>query len=371
MKWKLCLLVLVFLMSCAPQKNWNLNSHSQLRFMGEYLIPLKQKFKGTTVGGLSGIDYDAKNAVYYLISDDGSKIDPARFYTAKIGLSEKGIDTVQLLTVTTLLLPNDSIYPYSAIDPEAIRNHALKHQLFWSTEGEKIVRKEGNVLFDPAIHIQNPDGKWLGSFQLPAIMHIQNSERGPRSNGSFEGLTFAGDYKTMYVNVEEPLYEDGPRAGTGDSSACTRILKFDVETRKPLAQYAYPIDPVAYPPSPAGAFKINGASEILWVGKDRLLVIERSFSTGRSGCVIKIYLADLSEAEDVSAIVSLKEQKSKKPVSKKLLLNMESLGIPVYNIEGVTFGPQLPNGHKTLVFVADDNFSAVDKTQFLLFEVTE
>jgi hypothetical protein len=369
MKWKLFLFVAVFLMSCATRKNPGLNAHSQLRFLGEYLIPLKQKFKGTTVGGLSGIDYDSKNAIYYLISDDGSKIDPARFYTAKIELGEKGIDTVQLLNVTTLLQPNDSIYPYSAIDPEAIRYHPVKHQLFWSSEGEKMVRKEGNVLFDPSIQIQSPDGKWLGRFELPVNMHIQNAERGPRSNGSFEGLTFTGDYKTMYVNVEEPLYEDGPRAGTGDSSAWTRILKFDVKTRKPLAQYAYPIDPVAYPPSPAGAFKINGASEILWVGKDRLLVIERSFSTSRQGCVIKIYLADLSGAEDVSAIVSLKEQKSKKPVSKKMLLNMESLGIPVYNIEGVTFGPQLPNGHKTLVFVADDNFSAVDKTQFLLFEI--
>jgi hypothetical protein len=56
-------------------------------------------------------------------------------------------------------------------------------------------------------------------------------------------------------------------------------------------------------------------------------------------------------------------------LSKKLLLNMESLGIPIYNVEGVIFGPRLPGGRKSLLFVADDNFSPLDKTQFLLLRL--
>lgn len=50
---------------------------------------------------------------------------------------------------------------------------------------------------------------------------------------------------------------------------------------------------------------------------------------------------------------------------------MDDLGIYIDNIEGVTFGPALPNGHKTLLFIADNNFNAVQKTQLLLFEVKE
>ena len=50
---------------------------------------------------------------------------------------------------------------------------------------------------------------------------------------------------------------------------------------------------------------------------------------------------------------------------------MDDLGIYTDNIEGVTFGPLLPNGHKTLLFIADNNFSAIEKTQLLLFEVIE
>ena len=48
---------------------------------------------------------------------------------------------------------------------------------------------------------------------------------------------------------------------------------------------------------------------------------------------------------------------------------MDTLGIYIDNVEGVTFGPDLPNGHKTLIFVSDNNFSALEKTQFLLFEI--
>ena len=48
---------------------------------------------------------------------------------------------------------------------------------------------------------------------------------------------------------------------------------------------------------------------------------------------------------------------------------MDSLGFYIDNIEGVTFGPTLPNGNKTLIFVSDNNFLPIEKTQFLLFEI--
>lgn len=48
---------------------------------------------------------------------------------------------------------------------------------------------------------------------------------------------------------------------------------------------------------------------------------------------------------------------------------MDSLGVYVDNVEGVTFGPVLPNGHRTLVLVADNNFQLLEKTQFFVFEI--
>ena len=48
---------------------------------------------------------------------------------------------------------------------------------------------------------------------------------------------------------------------------------------------------------------------------------------------------------------------------------MDDLKIYTDNIEGVTFGPDLPNGHKSLIFIADNNFNPMEKSQVMLFEV--
>ena len=198
---------------------------------------------------------------------------------------------------------------------------------------------------------------------------MQSIEKGPRQNGVLEGMTFADNYKKLFVNVEEPLYEDAPRADTSDNNAWIRILQFDVATRKNTRQFAYKLEPVAYPAFPAGAFKINGVPDILAVGRNKLLVIERSFSSGRLACTIKLFIADLSGATDIKKIAALKDKTGFVAASKKLLLNMDELGIYIDNIEGVTFGPTLPNGNKTLLFVADNNFNPLEQSQVLLFEV--
>ncbi|MBK7559252.1 MAG: esterase-like activity of phytase family protein [Chitinophagaceae bacterium] len=49
------------------------------------------------------------------------------------------------------------------------------------------------------------------------------------------------------------------------------------------------------------AFTINGVSEILNLGNNKLLVMERSFSTGRLPCTIKLFIADLNGATDVGS----------------------------------------------------------------------
>jgi hypothetical protein len=367
-------LISIFIVSCATQKTIALTNQSQLKFIGEYDVPYNKSFQGATIGGLSGIDYDSKHNIYYLISDDRSAINPARFYRAKIFLNEKGIDSVQFISVKSLMQPNGKTYPNSqqdpfhTPDPEGIRYNKKANQLVWSSEGERIVRKDVVVLEDPSVNIISTNGNYIDSFILPSNMHMQSIQKGPRQNGVFEGLSFTNNYKKLLVSVEEPLYEDGPRAGLKDSSGWIRMIKYDVKTRKPEAQYAYQIDPVAYPADAPGAFKINGVPDILAINDHQLLVIERSFSSGRKPCTIKNYLAELNGATDVSEISSLKNG-SFVPVSKKLLLNMDDLKIYIDNVEGVTPGPKLSNGHQTLIFVSDNNFSEGEKTQFLLFEI--
>jgi hypothetical protein len=350
------------------------NDIKEIRFINEYVLPNGIDFKNTIVGGLSGIDYDAKRDLYYMISDDPSSKGPTRYYTAKITISERGIDSAEIVNVTPLLNPNGE--PYADItkdrihsaDVEAMRYDAKRDELIWSSEGQRFIKDGKQELEDPAIVIMNRDGHYKDSFALPPNMHIQATENGPRHNSVFEGVALDEDNSHVYVSVDEPIYEDGPRAGTGDSTAWIRILKFNRNIKQCVAQYAYQVDAVPYPANPAGAFKINGVSDILYLGNNQFMVIERAWSTGRVPSDIRVYLADARHAEDISSTV-LDITPVKKPITKKLLLDMNSLNRLIDNIEGVTFGPTLPNGHRTLIFVADDNFAKYQKSQLLLFEV--
>ncbi|MEP7231768.1 MAG: esterase-like activity of phytase family protein [Ginsengibacter sp.] len=371
----LLLLEIFISWSCTSSRHvHNKQEFGRLKFLSEFEVPYNKEFQNTVVGGFSGIDYDAQKNVYYIISDDRSERAPARFYTAKVIINDNKIDSVSFLETTLLknrggnFYPGHSSDPSHAPDPEAIRYNPLNNSFVWSSEGERM--KSGNkiILEDPSVTEINEKGIYMDTFVLPTQIHMSTQETGPRRNGVFEGLSFADDYKTLFVNVEEPLYNDGPRAGLKDSAGIIRILKFDVATKKPVAQYAYRIDAIENAPIPEGAFIINGISDILTLEKNKLLVIERSFSTGRIGCTIKVYLADLAKADNINEEVSLKS-KTVKMVSKKLLLNMNDLGIYIDNIEGVCFGPVLADGHKSLVFVSDNNFDSIQKTQFLLFEI--
>jgi len=224
-------------------------------------------------------------------------------------------------------------------------------------------------LIDPAVNTVSTTGKYVSTLSLPDNLKMHAFESGPRRNGVLEGLAFADNYKTLYVSLEEPLYQDGPRADVTDVNPLVRIYKFDWKSKQNTAQYAYKLEPVVYPAKPENGFKINGIPDILSINKNQLLVTERSFSEGREGCVIRVFLADLSEADNVISNTSFIKTTPQHLVSKKLLLNMDDLKIYVDNVEGATFGPILPNGHKSIIFVADNNFSKTEKTQFFLFEV--
>lgn len=348
-----------------------------IRFLGQYDIPYELTFKNTTIGGLSGIDYDSKNDWYYFICDDRSAINPARFYTARIFISNTGIDSVSFVSVNYLMQPDGSTFPNNkkdpqhTPDPEAIRYHPVNNHLVWSNEGERIVNNKQVILSNPSVHIIDTKGNFSDSFKLPENLYMQQVTKGPRQNSVLEGMSFANNYTSLYVNVEEPLYDDGPRADTTDNNAYIRILKFDVKTKINTNQYAYALDPVPYKPNPPDAYMINGVPDILFIGDDKLLVIERSFSTGRLACAVKLYIADLSGATDISQVPFLQSGISFTAARKKLLLNLDETGTYIDNIEGICFGPVLPNGKKSLLLVADNNFNPIQKSQVFLFEINE
>ena len=54
-----------------------------------------------------------------------------------------------------------------------------------------------------------------------------------------------------------------------------------------------------------------------------------------------------------------------------MLLDLDELGIPLDNVEGLTLGPRLRDGRRSVVLVSDNNFAASQFTQFLLFAIDD
>jgi len=362
------------LFSCSNIKQaTQTNLSPSLKFINSIEIPYNQNFKKTKIGGLSGIDYDKKQDIYYLISDERSQVNPSRFYTAKIHLKNDELQAIDFQETNTLKNQEGKIFgnwlstPETSADPEDIRYNPKKKSLIWSSEGARVLSTDKNVLQNPSISFMDLKGNYQNQVTLPSNLEMQKEEKGPRNNGTLEGITFDKNYKNIYTVVEEPLYDDGDKA-TVEKGALIRFYKFNVKTKKNTAQYTYQLEAIAKAPNPKDGFAVNGVSAIQYYSEEQLLVVERSYSVGTQACTVKVFLCDLSKATDVKDIASLQNQ-SIEVASKKLILNMDDLGIFIDNIEGVTFGPKLSNGKQSLLFVSDDNFSDKQKTQILLFEV--
>ena len=353
------------------------DSSVRLDFLGERELPNAMAFQGTTVGGLSGISYDARTGTYYVISDDRSQTGPARFYTAHVDFADGALKGVELTGTHPWLRPDGTTFPPTstatstvAPDPEGIAVDPRDGSLAWTSEGERIVPSDGPALLgDPWIRRATPTGTYTGQVPLPPQLHMNSQEFGPRKNQTLEGVTFTPDGRRIVTAMEDPLYQDGDDP-TPEHGALTRITVHDARTGQPLVQYAYPLEPLFATP-PAGSTDTNGVSDIVALGHDRFLVLERASIYSDNNWKARIYLVDLHGATDVLGRDSLTDPSAQRvqPVRKTLVTDLSDVpGLPrVDNVEGITLGPRLPDGRRTVVLVSDDNFAARQVTQFLAF----
>ena len=118
---------------------------------------------------------------------------------------------------------------------------------------------------------------------------------------------------------------------------------------------------------PPNAFSVNGLVELLPLNNQFLLAMERSFSVG-VGNSVALHLVGLPGADDVSGLDSLIGA-DVESVTKTEVLDLTTLGLALDNLEGMTFGPRLADGRRSLLIVSDNNFTPGQVSQFLLFAV--
>ncbi len=173
----------------------------------------------------------------------------------------------------------------------------------------------------------------------------------------------------LWTGTEAALFQDGPAADV-DQESLARVIQYDLRQKRPVHEFVYVVDPVAEAPDPPDAFRVNGLVELLALDDaGTLLALERSFSVGR-GNTVRLYEILTQGATDVSGIEDLFDEATGTPVDfdpvqKRLLLDFADLGLTPDNLEGLAFGPPLPDGRLPLIVVSDNNFNPFQVTQFI------
>ena len=339
-----------------------------LRLLGTRTLRYRLDFRGSTVGGLSGLDYDARDGVWYAISDADA---PARFYTLRIALNAQGLAEPELLDVVSMKQGDGTPYPTRGpgrlrSDPESIRFRPDTRTLLWTSEGSRWRR------VDPFVREMTLDGRHLRELQLPPGFAMNpDADTGPRHNGALEGLALTPDGRGAWAAMEHPLLQDGAASSVDAAGAACRFTLFDLASGRPVRQFGYVPESIRRVPIPGLGFADNGVSEILMIDARRMLVLERGFSIG-AGVSLRLFMVDVQQPQDTLGLATLRDLKTIETARKTLVADFDRLGLPrLDNTEGMAWGPPLRTAdgadQRTLLFVSDDNFNPLQITQFAAF----
>ena len=320
------------------------------------------------LGGMgSAIDYTGQGNTYILASDrgpgDGASDYRCRVHRMEIVVKPGTREPVSIKLLSTTLLSGPGGVPLTGskkpgparFDPEGIRM-GQDGRFFisdeygpviseFSAKGEMVRKLALPARFMPEKESDNPQG------ELPPT-----NNRGRQPNRGMEGLAISADGKTLFGIMQGPLIQDGALDASGKRvGLLCRMVEIDIRSGF-TREFAYRLDDSSH-----------GINEILAVGADSFLVIERDGLGGNEAKAKRIVLTKTTGSSDVSEIDALPGRKIPariKPMSKRILIDLLDpqyrLAGPSFpeKIEGLAFGPDLPDGRKLLLVTADNDFVA-------------
>lgn len=337
------------------------NPSYEVQFLDEYILPDGFNFENETFGGISGIDY--KNGELIMVSDSPSN---PLVFSAEFNLDNFKLDT--LVFTSVLKLKKNDFYKENALDMESIRFDGKNYLI--STEGNINKNKA------PRIFKINNKAEFIENYALPDYFMPQGTNQ-PRHNGVFEGLSMDLNSDGFWFANELPLENDGKAPKLYSTNSPVRVSYYDKKQNEVTRQYAMDLDRIIK--IPLLPFAINGLTEILQLENNTFLVLERAYSAGHKsqGNRVKLFLVDISRATDIKDVERLHKASEIITYAKKsLLFDFKSIRSKltdkiVDNLEGLCFGPILPNGNRSLIIASDDNFSSFGPqlNQFILLEL--
>jgi len=372
---------------------WNSTQQLEVQLLGKTSISgtasdlssmknlLEDKSPNNRLGGFgSAIAYTGQGNKYLLLPDrgpgDGANSYSCRFHLAEITVSTPGKIDFKLLKTTLFKTPEGNLLTGlskdfgpsgSRFDPEGIR-----------------VLKNGSILisdeYGPSVWLFDSTGKLKHKFLIPEKFLIQNksdhaekefppfNKKGRLTNKGFEGIAISSDQKKWLAALQGSLIQDRNPTDqnlktNGDN---LRFLETSIDG-KHLREIVYKMESAK-----------NGVNEILAIGEEDYLVLERDGDAGESAGFKKIFRISTKNATDVSKILELPAPKLPEgivPVTKTLFLDLldpkfglKGKDFPA-KIEGLAFGPDLPDGRKLLIITTDNDFKPDEPTWIYAFAV--
>lgn len=364
------IVVFFIVVSCSTFTSTSKFKISQLKFLDDENFDSKTMYNNTLLGGLSGITYNEKNHRLIAISDDRGERGEPRFYEFSLEFDANNKMNIRPVKVQTLTNINGKSFKKGTIDFEGIS--LLKNgNILTSSEGDE--RPKTRIM--PALTEYDLTGRAIKEWEIAdqfLFEKVGTPSKGVRFNQAFESLSTTPDGEYTFTANENSLYQDGVMSSQF-TSGLIRIVKYKNE--KIEAMYPYVLSEIPNPNKHKELIGDNGVSDMLAIDENHLIVIERSWVQNDYKNRIKLFLVAIDNADDIKSLKSLKSIRVK-TVKKTLLLDldtitdkMDSRFSKLDNIEGITFGPTLPNGHKTLILASDNNFSKHQRTLFLAFEI--
>ena len=331
-----------------------------LKFNEQIIRPENGKVE---LGGLSGIRYNEKTKTLYAISDDRSSFAPARFYEFKIDVVKNKLNIHSPKKVTLKDLSGKH-FSKSKIDFEDID---------FDKNGNILITDEGNIngiqILPPRILVFNPKGKMIEEIEVAKeLIPIKKNGHfvaGTRDNMSLEALSLSSDKSKLFTMPENAIKQDGPEASL-DKACFIPLYEYHLNSKgkyKIKKKYSYPFGPIDTIENRIKSAKyFAGVTAILSTEENKLLVLERIYYPILNTNTIKLFNVTLYKDGALKKVLNLNLDKIL-PYFK----NHKSLD----NLEGLTFGPRLENGHRTLIIVSDNNFRSAQRTHFIVFEIEE
>lgn len=259
------------------------------------------------------------------------------------------------------------------LDPEGIRV---------SPNGNFYVSDE----YGPYLFEFDRQGHLQRRIQLPSKFFISNPSSDPNTellgntagrqgNRGMEGLAISTDGRTLFGAMQNALLQDhglNPPPSTDRLGLNNRILKVDLLTGE-THEYVYVLDAIN---------RGQGVCEILAINDHEFLVVERDNrsnlqSPPQAPTRKTIYKINLNGATDVSGIASLPAgalPAGVVPVSKELFINLLDADLNLAatipeKIEGLAWGPDLPDGKHVLYVISDNDLNPSLATQIYSFAI--